>query len=345
MDVLVLAGGYSAERDVSLASGSKIVAALRRRGHRAMLLDPYKSIDAMPSFQALYDAYAREDYSHAIPAQEPDLAQLKEQFGNGEDLLGRHVLGACKLADVVFLGLHGACGENGQLQAAFDLFDIRYTGSGYAGCMLSMDKTIAKAIMELHGVRTPRGKETPIGAASLDGIELPAVIKPCSGGSSIGVTIVKENNEFDRALAYAQIYESKILIEEYIAGREFTVAILEGRALPVLEIRPKQGFFDYANKYQAGLTEDLCPAPIPEELAQKLQDAALKAHRALRLGDYSRVDFIADESGEIYCLEANSLPGMTPMSLVPQEAWAAGISYEDLCEKIVQLALARGRQP
>ncbi|MCL2301200.1 MAG: D-alanine--D-alanine ligase [Firmicutes bacterium] len=343
MNVLVLAGGYSAERDVSLVSGSKIVEALRRKGHRAMLLDPYMSIEAASSFEALYGKYAREAYDFAIPASEPDLARLKADHGNGEDLLGRQVLEACKLADVVFLGLHGACGENGQLQAAFDLFDIRYTGSGYVGCMLSMDKAIAKAIMELHGVRTPRGREVSIEDASADEIKLPAVIKPCSGGSSLGVTIVKEKAEVERALQYAKAFEGKVLIEEYIAGREFTVGILEGRALPVLEIRPKQGFFDYANKYQDDLTEEICPASIPEELAQRMQDIALRAHRALRLGDYSRADFIADSGGELYCLEVNTLPGMTPASLVPREARAAGISYDDLCEKLVRLALVRGR--
>jgi len=341
MNILVLAGGYSAERDVSLVSGSKIVEALRRKGHRAMLLDPYLSIEAAASFEALYDKYALEEYDFAIPAAEPDLARLKAEHGNGDALLGRHVLDACKLADVVFLGLHGACGENGQLQAAFDLFDIRYTGSGYVGCMLSMDKTIAKAIMELHGIRTPRGAEVLIEEADPGGIRLPAVIKPCSGGSSVGISIVKEREEIVRALEYAKLYESKVLIEEYVAGREFTVGVLDGRALPVLEIRPKQGFFDYANKYQDGVTEEICPAPIPEELARRMQDIALRAHRALRLGDYSRADFIVDGGGEIYCLEVNTLPGMTPASLVPKEARAAGISYDDLCEKLVQLALVR----
>jgi len=157
----------------------------------------------------------------------------------------------------------------------------------------------------------------------------------------VGISIVKEREEIVRALEYAKLYESKVLIEEYVAGREFTVGVLDGRALPVLEIRPKQGFFDYANKYQDGVTEEICPAPIPEELARRMQDIALRAHRALRLGDYSRADFIVDGGGEIYCLEVNTLPGMTPASLVPKEARAAGISYDDLCEKLVQLALVR----
>ena len=204
MNILVLAGGYSAERDVSLVSGSKIVEALRRKGHCAMLLDPYKSIEAAQSFQALYDKYALEEYDFAIPSAEPDLAQLKKDYGNGDDLLGRHVLDACKLADVVFLGLHGACGENGQIQAAFDLFDIRYTGSGYVGCMLSMDKAIAKAVMELHGIRTPRGVELPVADVNPDEIGLPAVIKPTSGGSSVGISIVRSRDEIDKALAEAE---------------------------------------------------------------------------------------------------------------------------------------------
>jgi len=349
MNILVLAGGYSAERDVSLVSGSKVVQALRQKGRRALLLDPYESIEAMPSFAALYDQYARETYDFAIPSKEPDLAALKRQCGNGDDLLGRHVLDACKLADVVFLALHGACGENGQLQAAFDLFDIRYTGSGYVGCMLSMDKAVANLVMRAHGIRTPKGESMDIGgmppealAQALDAKPLPIVIKPCSGGSSIGVTIVREKQDLQKALAYARTQESKILVEEYVAGREFTVGILDGQALPVLEIRPKQGFFDYANKYQDGMTEELCPAPISEALAGRLQEIARKAHAALRLGGYSRVDFIVGAGEEIYCLEANSLPGMTPASLVPKEARAAGIPYEDLCEKIVRLAL-KGR--
>jgi len=352
MNVLVLAGGHSPERDVSLVSGGKIVEALRRCGHRALLLDPYLSIEAaaptetLTSFEALYEKHAREDYAYEIPAEEPDLARLKREFGNGEDLLGRHVLEACKLADVVFLGLHGACGENGQLQAAFDLFDIRYTGSSCVGCMLSMDKAVAKLVMAAHGVRVPGDEELDIGGMTPEALydilsakPLPFVLKPCSQGSSVGVTIVREKEDIRKAVQYAGDYESRILVEEYIAGREFTVAVLDGKALPVLEIRPQQGFFDYANKYQSGATEEICPAPISDELAQEMQAVALQAHRALRLGGYSRADFIVDSDGGVWCLEVNSLPGMTPASLVPKEALAASISYDDLCEKIMYLAV------
>jgi len=334
MNILVLAGGYSAERDVSLVSGSNIVEALRRRGHRALLLDPYKSIDAQPTFQALYDAYALESYSHTIATTEPDLAHLRAQFGDGEALLGRHVLEACRLADVVFLGLHGSYGENGQLQAALDLYGIRYTGSGHVGCMLSMDKKISKTLMRLHGIQTPRD-------AVLEEKRFPLIVKPACGGSSIGVTIVQSQAELGQAIGLAKSYENEILVEEYIAGRLFSVGILDGAALPVIEICPKSGWFDYANKYQDGATDEICPAHIPGEMAQRMQEMALKVHAALRLGDYSRADFIVGNQGEIYCLEANSLPGMTPASLLPKEVLAAGISYEELCEKLVQLALRR----
>ena len=333
MNILVLAGGYSAERDVSLASGMQVAHALRSCGHRALLLDPYKSIEPQTSFQALYDAYAQGSFGgHAIPSQEPDLAQLKKDFGDGDAMLGRHVLEACKLADVVFLALHGSFGENGQLQATLDLHGIRYTGSGYMGCMLSMDKAVAKTMMEAVGVNTPP-------AAMPE--DAPVVVKPANGGSSLGVTIARSAAEAYQALQHAGKYDRHVLVEKYVAGREFSVGVLDGKALPVIEIRPKNGWFDYANKYQADATEEICPAPIPEETATRMQDMALRAHVALRLGDYSRVDFIVDGDGEIFCLEANSLPGLSPASLLPKEARAIDISYDDLCEKIVQLALER----
>jgi D-alanine-D-alanine ligase len=318
---------------VSLASGAKVVDALRQGGHRVLLLDPYKSIESQSSFEGLYEAYAKDNFAHAIPAREPDLAALKAEFGNGDALLGKHVLAACALADVVFLALHGSYGENGQLQATLDLHGIRYTGSGYVGCMLSMDKGVAKVLMQAAGVQTP-----PMATAEDN---LPLVIKPISGGSSFGVTIAHTREEVDKALEHAGVYDSRVMVEPYIAGREFSVGVLDGKALPVIEICPKEGWFDYVNKYQDGATEEICPADIPAELALRMQEMALKAHRALQLGSYSRADFIVDAQGEIYCLEVNSLPGMSPASLLPKEAAAAGISYEALCEKIIQLAMGR----
>ncbi|MCL2446663.1 MAG: D-alanine--D-alanine ligase [Oscillospiraceae bacterium] len=331
MNILVLAGGHSPERDVSLASGANVVQALRSRGHQVLLLDPYKSIDLHGSFAALYAAYAQENYAHSIPSQAPDLAAFKAEFGNGDDMLGRNVLVACKLADVVFLALHGSLGENGQLQATLDLHAVRYTGSGHVGCALAMDKNIAKIMMQAAGVQTPL-----CAAASAE--NLPLVVKPANGGSSIGCSIARTADELAQALADAREQEDNIVIERFIEGREFSVGVLDGQVLPVIEIIPNTGWFDYANKYQ-GTTDEICPADIPDDLAQTMQAAALNAHNALRLGSYSRVDFMTDAQGEIYCLEANTLPGLAPASLLPQEAAAAGISYEDLCEKIVSLAM------
>ena len=333
MNILVLAGGLSPERDVSLASGAQVANALQSCGYRVVLLDPYKSVAQASDFEALHKIHVKTNYSYKIPATEPDLAALKAQFGDGDNMLGQHVLDACKLADCVFLALHGAYGENGQLQAALDLHGVCYTGSEHVGCVLSMNKTIAKMLMQAAGVKVPPN--------AMPG-QFPAVVKPANGGSSIGVSIAKNQAEFDRAMQEVCKYDKNVLVEPYIKGREFAVAVFDGEALPVIEICPKAGWFDYANKYQANVTDEICPAGLPEEIAKEMQHVALKAHNALRLGDYSRADFILSESGEIFCLEVNSLPGLAPASLLPKEAQAAGIPYEELCEKIVQLAIKKG---
>ncbi|MCL2747767.1 MAG: D-alanine--D-alanine ligase [Oscillospiraceae bacterium] len=348
MNVIVLAGGYSPERDVSLVSGSKAAEALRKKGHKVLLLDPYLSMESCSDFAQLYARYARRHDDYAISSTASDLRLLKEGSDNGDALIGRCVLDACRLSDVVFIGLHGSMGENGQLQAALDLFGVKYTGSNYMGCLLSMDKTVAKEMMAVHGIRTPSGEEAFIGDMAPDELydmlktkKPPFIVKPANGGSSLGVTIVRNEEAIAEAIQYAKAYEKRILIEEYIAGREFTVGILDGAALPVIEIRAQSGFFDYKNKYQEGLTSELCPAPIPADLSDRLKEIALSAHKALRLGDYSRADFIVDDDGNIYCLEVNSLPGLTPASLVPKEAATLGMSYEDLCDKIVHMAMTR----
>jgi D-alanine-D-alanine ligase len=201
-----------------------------------------------------------------------------------------------------------------------------------------MDKSLSKLIFRAAGVATAdftviRSGERPYA------VSFPCVVKPCSCGSSVGVSIVENEKELNEALSLAEKYEGKILIEDKIEGREFSVGILNGKALPAIEIRPKEGFYDYERKYQSGLTEEICPAPLNTEEASRLADSALKAHRALGLGSYSRIDFIKDnKTGKFICLEANTLPGMTPMSLLPQEAAAAGISYDALCEMIATSA-------
>ncbi len=345
MRIVVLAGGLSPERDVSLSSGCLIANALLENGHEVLLLDLYKGLDYHGGLDELYANSRTKRYQYSVPQHEPDLEKLIKETGNGTSLIGKNVIEICKSADVVFLALHGSIGENGQLQAVFDCFGICYTGTGYTGSLLAMDKAISKELMRYNGIPTPDWITLDLEKDSLDNllenIELPCVIKPCSCGSSIGVSIVNDKYELDRAIDYAKKYETRLLIEKVIEGREFSVGILEGKALPVIEIIPKVGFYDYRNKYQPGLTEEICPARISTALTERLQEAAEKVHKILRLGDYSRIDFMADKDNNIYCLEANTLPGMTPTSLLPQEAKVIGLSYNQLCERIVQLALNR----
>ena len=338
MNIVVLAGGLSSERDVSLATGGQIANALTGNGHKILLVDCYIGLSQLDTFENLYAKYKKEDYTYKIPDTPPDLSEIKRKYGDGDALIGKNVLEVCKMADCVFIGLHGAIGENGQLQAMFDIYGIRYTGSGYIGCLLSMDKAISKEIMAVNNIPTAPYLVMNMADLQTCEMELPYVVKPCNGGSSIGVTLVKTKEDVEEALSLAQIYDDKFLIEKYIAGRELSVGVLDGEALPAIEIIPPNDaeFFDFSSKYQ-GTTSEVCPADIPEELEMKMRELALKVHKALRLEKYSRTDFIVDEQGVIYCLEANSLPGLTANSLLPQEAREAGIGYGELCERIVGL--------
>jgi D-alanine-D-alanine ligase len=354
LKIIVLAGGLSPERDVSLSSGALIANALLENGHTVMLLDLYLGCglnDAAPAWQ---NGAGGRAFHYTVPAGEPDLARLREQSGNGDSQIGPGVLDWCRQADVVFLALHGSIGENGQIQSVFDTFGIRYTGTGYIGSLLAMDKDLSKQLMRAAGIQTadwlclerganrdglPAGSQIP--AAD---IHFPCVIKPCSCGSSVGVAMADSPAELQAALTAAWLYEDRVLVEDRITGREFSVGVLDGVALPVIEIIPKAGFYDYQNKYQAGLTDEICPADLSPAHTQALQDAALAVHRTLRLGFYSRIDFMLDATGTPYCLEANTLPGMTPTSLLPQEAGAAGILYNELCERIARAGRDRIRR-
>ncbi|MDD5935023.1 MAG: D-alanine--D-alanine ligase [Clostridiales bacterium] len=338
MNIVVLAGGYSPERDVSLCSGCLIANALIENGHQVLLLDAYLGMELQTSIPELFhNLNSSEKYEFTIPEKEPDLDELKQLSRNGKSLIGKNVLEICKYADKVFIALHGSIGENGQLQALFDLYGIDYTGSAYTGSLLAMDKDITKTLFHATNIATPAWKIYDITKPEFDlnAIPLPCVIKPCSCGSSVGVSIVHTKDELIKAINYARIYENCVMFEQLIKGREFSIGILNQKALPPIEIIPKQGFYDYTNKYQTGLTTEICPAIIDSDLCDKMQQAALRVHEVLHLGYYSRVDFILDDTGEFYCLEANTLPGMTPTSLLPQEAKAAGIDYHKLCEMIL----------
>ncbi len=335
MKITVLAGGLSPERDVSLTSGSLIANALRKRGHKVALVDVYLGVKDGTELEALFTDTPAEVYS--VKESEPDLNKLKAESGNGEALIGNKVIELCKLADVVFLALHGAMGENGQLQATLDCFGIKYTGTGYVGSLLAMDKDLTKKLLLGEGIPTAKSvtvtEKEGVTSEILEKIGLPCVIKPCSCGSSVGISIVRSEKELQAALDSAFEYEGRVLAEQFIVGREMTVGILRGKALPPVEIIPKSGFYDYKNKYQSGMTEEICPPDITPEETELLSNAALRVASALRLGTYCRIDFILSD-GIPYCLEANTLPGMTPLSLLPREAQATSISYEELCEII-----------
>ena len=257
MNILVLAGGYSPERDVSLTSGSLIANALKREGERVCLADVYLGID--PSELEREDLFnTREGEVYRVGNSVPDLDRLKAESGNGEALIGRGIIELCRRADVVFLALHGAMGENGQLQATLDNYGIKYTGSGYVGSLLAMDKDISKKMFVGAGVNTPEwlyfsAKSSDV-ALIEEKIGYPCVVKPCSCGSSVGISIVDDRASLEIALAEAEKYEDNILVERKIEGRELTVGILDGKVLPAIEIIPTEGFYDYKNKYQAGKT-------------------------------------------------------------------------------------------
>lgn len=337
MKIAVLAGGCSPERNVSLSSGALISAALIRRGHSVAYADVYLGIPGVDDVDALFTKVAPN--VPRIEQAEPDLDALKESNGGREELIGDNILELCKAADVVFIALHGGMGENGQLQATLDNFAIKYTGSSYIGCLLSMDKDISKKIMIGEGIPVPTGITLKVGEPIPENTKLPAVVKPCSAGSSVGVSIVYTAKELEKAIADAFAVEDSILIEKKVDGREFSVGVLGGRSLPAIEIIPRSGFYDYKNKYQSGMTEEICPADLSEDEAKAAGELALNTAKALRLDGYCRVDMILDkDTGKFVCLEANALPGMTPTSLLPQEAAAAGIEYDELCDMIVKMA-------
>ncbi len=339
MRIAVLCGGLSPERDVSLSTGAMVAAALRSGEHQVAVVDSAADYD--DDIMSYFSSAPVENADGAIADVAPDIDALRR---SRKSFFGKNVIGICQAADIVFNALHGEEGEDGRLQAAFDMLGIRYTGSGAKGSMLAMDKLLTKQILSLvpQAVRIPRGavvRRERFGVEGLpSGLEvlgMPLVVKPVSGGSSVGVSIVKSEDELITALQLAFRYEDRVLIEEYIEGREFSVGVVGDLVLPAIEIRPKHGFYDYRNKYQKGLTDEICPADIDKETSVRMQRMAGITYTALSLSAYARIDFIMTNKGVIYCLEANTLPGMTPVSLLPQEAAAAGMSFEALCERII----------
>ncbi len=339
MKVVVLAGGTSTERDVSLSSGSMIYRALKENGHQAILLDVYLGCEEDPEgvFERPVDWAAAVG---AISEKNPDLEAVRAlRRDGGKSFFGPNVLQICQAADCVFMALHGANGEDGKIQACFELMGIPYTGTDFVSSAMAMDKGITKDIFKAYGIPTPEGIRLKRGEQEKERVSFPCIVKACCGGSSVGVCIARDESEYEAAKEEAFRYDSEAVIEQYIEGREFSVGVMDGKALPVIEIAPKAGFYDYKNKYQAGSTVETCPAQIPEDRAEAMQRTAEQVFFALRLKSYARMDFRMNAQGEIFCLEANTLPGMTPVSLLPQEAAAAGMNFNELCETILQRGL------
>lgn len=345
MKIVVLAGGLSTERQVALTSGTGVCRALRERGHQAILVDMFLGLESYEGrLEDIFDAPDGLCGDNRVTEEAPDLeAVRRSRKDQGPSLLGKDVLAVCAMADIVFLALHGRTGEDGRVQATLDLLGIPYTGSGYLGSAIAMDKDLTKRIVAPLGVKTPAWMLVESDGMDIDAVcaqaKLPCVVKPDDSGSSIGVSIANDEAELRAALKAAANEGSRILIEQYIRGREVQIGILGDKALPSIEIIPAEGFYDYRNKYQPGAAREITPAEIPAETEQRLADAALTVFHALNLSAYSRADFILDAEGELWFLEINTLPGMTPTSLVPQEAAAVGISYSELCEQIIAAAL------
>lgn len=348
MNIVVLAGGLSTERDVSFKTGSMVAKALKENGHKVILLDVFMGYsDREEDLAGIFDRADEISVQVSdIPTEAPDLAKVKaSRKDQSPCFFGPNVIKMCQMADIVFMALHGENGENGKIQAAFDLFGVKYTGSDYLSSAIAMNKETSKQFFLANGITTPKGISMTRATRQDDitklDLTLPCVVKPCCGGSSIGVTIVKDAAEFKAALDDAFKWENELVIEEFVQGREFSVGVIEGKALPIIEIAPKEGFYDYKNKYKAGSTVETCPAELPEQVTKDMQHYAEEVARVIGLDTYSRSDFLLNDKNEMFCLEANTLPGMTPTSLLPQEAAVIGMSFNQLCEHLIDISLKK----
>ena len=348
MDIVVLAGGLSTERDVSFKTGSMVAAALKENGHRVILLDVFMGYGEQEvDLNGIFDRADEISVKVSdIPEVAPDLAAVKaSRKDQSPCFFGPNVIRMCQMADIVFMALDGENGENGKLQAAFDLLGVKYTGSDYLSSAIAMNKGMAKKLFVEAGIPTPKGiamtRETREDDVTKLNLHLPCVVKPCCGGSSIGVTIVRDAAEFKAALDEAFRWEDELVIEEFVEGREFSVGVIEGKALPVIEIAPIQGFYDYKNKYKAGSAVETCPAELPEDVSAQMRHYAEEVAKVIGLDTYSRSDFLLDKDGNMFCLEANTLPGMTPTSLLPQEAAVVGVNFNELCEKLIDISMKK----
>ena len=341
MNIVVIAGGTSSERDVSIVTGKMVTESLRRNGHNANMIDVFLGSKEYDTAEEFFVAKNDLDIlaNELKEASADIITVIEKRSKKGKGFFGSNVLEYCKAADLVFIALHGSNGEDGKVQAVFDLLGIKYTGTDYISSAISMNKQLTKKMLIVEGVPMPKGIMLKRGH-KIEYVPYPCVVKPCCGGSSVGVSIANDEEEFVKAVEEAFSYEDEIVVEEYVKGREFSVGVIDGKALPIIEIEPLEGFYDYKNKYD-GSTKETCPADLPEDVAKQMQRYAEMACEIVGIKTYARVDTLLNEEGQIFCLEINTVPGMTPTSLLPQEAAAVGMSYDELTEKIIELSLAK----
>ena len=352
MKIVVLGGGISTERHVAQVTATSVCQALRRRGHQAIYVDLFLGMENY--HKPLEEAFLEPDGlcgNVAIEVQEPDLeAVWKSRAYQSPGHLGKNVPEICALADCVFLGLHGKDGEDGKIQALLELIGVPYTGSGPLASAIAMDKAMAKRVLSSSSVHTPAWRELVYHEEDIprltEELPVPCAVKIINGGSSIGVELPETREELAQALKRLLRYGNHVIVEDKIYGRELTVPVLDGHALNPIEVVPPEGTeFDYVAKYQSGAlgAQEICPADLTPEEDHRLREAAETVQRELGLSVYSRSDYILDSDGQPWFLEVNTLPGMTPNSLIPRSAKVDGISYDELCEKIVMLSLKECR--
>ena len=328
MNIVVICGGFSTEREVSLASGSAVASALKELGHTVSLADPSLGKDQEPADSEVYKTK---------PGRKPpsisdyDYGKALEMFDSA----------ALKDAEIAFIALHGTFGEDGTIQALLEAAGLKYTGSKLLASALAMDKDISKKMFREAGIPVLDWTMVRDGKVfySDEDMDFPMVVKPNDQGSTVGFGIANSSDELDKAAAEAAKYSNHVMVEKYIKGRELTVAVLGKEALPIVEIKPKHKSYDYESKYTPGMSEYVCPADLPEQVEVMVQLAALKAFNALGCRHYARIDFLIDSDDRFYCLEVNTLPGLTKTSLVPKAAKAVGMSFKDLVEAIVDMAV------
>lgn len=330
LKIVVLFGGTSEDRDVSIASAAQVIPALREKGHEVIAMDTATGVLGKQQ-----EAKLLTEKVAVLPPDANSLALIHHAQ--------THILPPQDLTnvDVYFLALHGGSGENGSIQTILELANIPFTGSGSLGSAIAMDKDISKRLYLNAGIPTPAWCMTSdYSQQTLNVLGLPLVVKPNAQGSTVGLSIIHAYAELDAAIDLASRFGNEIMLEQFIAGRELSVGVLDNQVLGVGEIvLEPHAIFDYESKYQSGQATEIFPADLPPAIYKQAQELALRAHKALKLQDYSRTDFRLDPQGKLWCLETNTLPGMTSTSLMPQSAAVMGISFAELCERICQLAL------